>query len=590
MHNKQTMILNSFLAFSILISRTALSLPHSSKALMALSMMLSPGTGFFLPAGMQSQRNIASDIIHPLQISSAAYKFRPLYYLPNQDIDGIDQDLDIPKEVLQSRFLQRAISHGVRSEYFLDTFNEEYNLENRSLDFSGLMDLTSYSFVTIDNDHSKDLDQAVYIEYDSMSKNYRVYYAIADASYFSAPGTSLDKEASERVFTTYLPGFDIPIFPRMISENLCSLFPEKKRRALVIIMDFSADGVMHSKSFEHAIIESKAQLSFRRVQEYYDQGEAHPFAKEEYSANLDHLRSLGKALVQRAKERGAVDFAFREVSIRPNDVQSYYAISENVRYIVEKYNEQISVSSNRAVAEYFRENSLNSIHRFHPSTTGEKLELARSKLRELNIPWSHDVDMQTFVEKLRSKCILNDIAKSIACRSNLKAKYSGQYEQRGHEGLKVPFYDHFTAPMRRYTDIINHRILLAHLKGEPVPYQSNSKKLPRYLRRSYLERYASKANRARNREEQVKRSIDDYVSSLLLLPVKDEYLTATIMYVNDRGVSIRIENHPFDRWLSMDSLTMRTHSNIFTEGQSIVINFEESFKEGHWYLNPQCVL
>ena len=593
MRNKRTMLLNCFLVCCLLTGGTGLAIPIHSKALMSFGLMFSPGASFFLQPGYQNQigqKSFGPKLMRPSSFPMAITQRKPslpLYSLSEQNFDNFNHCLDIPGEHLQEEFLKHASSQGVKSEYSLKTLEEVDALRFKSLDFTGLLDLTHYHFTTMDNDHSKDLDQAFYISYDGVAKTYRVYYAIADASYFSVPGTSIDKEASERVFTTYLPGFDIPVFPRLISEKLCSLVPEKKRRAVVIIMDFSIDGVMLAKRFAHAAIQSRAQLSFRRVQEYYNQMETHPFANKQYRQSLDHLYTLGEALVHKAKERGVVDFGFKELSIRPDDKQNIYEISDNTRYRVEKYNEQISVAANQAVAEYFIENSLYYIKRFHPSTSNERLDLARKKLKQLEMPWSYCDSMRVFVESLQGTPLHQHIAKSIACRSNLRAKYTGQHNKRGHEGLKISSYAHFTAPMRRYTDIVNHRILLAHLKGQNVPYQSNSKQLPRYLRQGFLERYAGKANRAREREEQIRSNIYDYVSSLLLLPVKDEILTATIVYVNKGGISIRIDKHPFDRWLSASTLPNKELTGVFTEGQSIAVELEETMIDGHWYLSPQ---
>ncbi|NRA44715.1 MAG: RNB domain-containing ribonuclease [Oligoflexales bacterium] len=605
MRTQRTMILNIILTFSLFYGGACLAITKQAKTLMTLGLMVSNGSSY-LPQKFSSspafRRGLSRSFEHSsrrapagLQIhgwgldQSQRHLLAPLSSLADRNHELGKHVLDIPKNELEREFLQHAISQEAKALYEQQTLEEVEELARRPIDFLGLEDFTDLDFVTIDNDHSKDLDQAVYINFDETSETYRVYYAIADASYFSVPGTSLDKEASERVFTSYLPGFDIPVFPRVISEDLCSLSPNQKRRAVVIMMDFSAEGTMVSKSFAHAAIISRAQLSYRTVQEYYGKGHGHDYAKKPFHTTLDYLYTLGEALVQKAKDRGVVDYAFREMSIHPDGELGLYSVSENTRYEVEKYNEQISVASNRAVAEYFKEHSLHSIHRYHPSTTNERIEIAKSKLEKLGMPWNDGEDMRGFIESICADELVGEIAKSIAWRSNLKAKYSARSDQRGHEGLKVGSYDHFTAPMRRYTDIINHRILLASIKGDAVPYQSNSKKLPRYLRKEYLERYVRRANGARYREENIKRSIDDYVSSLLLIAVKDETLKATVMYVNDKGMSIHIDGHPFDRWLRSNMVPKGMHLDNFREGERIDITLEEAYTDDQWSLNPKLV-
>ena len=594
---KQAVVRNFFLAFSLITSTSSFSVPKLQvRALMTLGMMFSPSSGFgtFIKQATTARRLSApwpafqtQQVLwrHPAHVRPIG----ALSHLANQGQNHPQLAIDFPRHELKDEFMSLANTNAVNSRYWRGTLEEVRQLTEEDLDFTGLEDLTSLEFVTIDNDDSKDLDQALFIANNPDDGTYRVYYAIADASFFSVPGTSLDKEAAERVFTSYLPGFDVPIFPRLISEDLCSLAPLKKRRAVVIIMDFSADGAMLGKSFVHGAIASKAQLSYRKVQEYYDLGTDHPYAKMPYRNSLDNLQMLGGALVQKSKDRGVVDFAFNEVGIHPDDRAGIYTVSQNTRYLVEKYNEQISVASNRAVAEYFQEHSLQSMHRFHPATSEERLNIAKSKLENLDKPWGDEQNMQDYLASLDGSSLVEEIAKSIACRSNLKAKYSANHDHRGHDGLKLRSYDHFTAPMRRYTDIINHRILLAHLKGEQVPYQSNAKGLPQFLKRQYLERYAQKANRARFREEKIKRSIDDYVSSLLLLPIKDQQLKATVVYVTDKGMIVRIDNHPFDRWLESKNAPGSGVASAFVEGQSIDIELEETWFEGKRYLNPKIV-
>ena len=145
---------------------------------------------------------------------------------------------------IKDQFRQHAVDKGVNPFYSQETIDAVNKMNQSPLDFTGLEDLTHLEFVTIDNDYSKDLDQAMYIKFDALTKIYTLYYAIADAAYFLEPGSEIDQQAAERAFTTYLPGFDIPILPRELSEGLCSLNPEVKRRAVVVIVEFAKNGAV----------------------------------------------------------------------------------------------------------------------------------------------------------------------------------------------------------------------------------------------------------------------------------------------------------------------------------------------------------
>ena len=433
---------------------------------------------------------------------------------------------------IKDQFLQHAITKGVQPNYSEATLAEAKQVSQAPLEFDGLADLTHLSFVTIDNDYSKDLDQAMYIEFDDSSKRYTLYYAIADAAYFLKPGSELDLQAAERAFTTYLPGFDVPILPRVFSEGLCSLNPLEKRRAVVVIVEFNENGIILRKDFAHAAIRSVAQLSYRKVQDYYEQGSTHEYAGTNFHETLDHLKCLGEHLLNRARARGVIDYSPYELRIEPRvrDGVEGYDIVPYKRYTVEYYNEQISVTSNQMVGEYLSEQGLTSIHRYHPKSEAWKIGKAKRKLKALIKGKSWKGSLQNYIAGISSHPAF-DIALGIICRINEKARYSAQNEEQGHSALKVESYDHFTAPMRRYQDVIVHRILLASIENRPVPYQENDTSIPNYLRHTYMVKYAEYVNDMASREAEIQRKNEDFVSSLLLYSHINEPITGKVNYV-----------------------------------------------------------
>lgn len=443
---------------------------------------------------------------------------------------------------IAQQFLKHAADAGVDPEYSQETMDAVHKLNSMPLDFSGLEDLRALDFITIDNDHSKDLDQAMYIEFDSVQQRYTLYYAIADAAYFLSPDSEIDRQAADRAFTTYLPGFDIPILPRELSEGLCSLNPMVDRRAVVVITEFEADGTLVKdgdfafKDFKHAVIRSKAQLSYRKVQDYYKQGANHEYAGKIYQSTLDHLHDLGSKLVQIARDRGVIDYSPYELRIQPISGNSNlgYDIIPYKRYPVEYYNEQISVTANQMVGEYLFQKRLKSIHRYHPRSEGWKYGKARDKLKKLIKDHRLKKSISKYITQIAGHPAF-DIALGIICRINEKAKYSARDGESGHYALRVDHYDHFTAPMRRYQDVIVHRILLASIKNEAVPYQSNDQSIPEYLRYEYIVDYADYMNDMRDRESSIERRNKDFVSSLLLYPHLDDTISGKVSYVYSKN-------------------------------------------------------
>lgn len=196
--------------------------------------------------------------------------------------------------------------------------------------------------MTVDNDDSRDLDQALYIE--RVSTGIRVSYALADASYYVTPGSSLFTEALSRGASYYLPGLSIPMLPRVLSEDLVSLNPNRTRRAMVFDMILDERGQCMNTSVYRARIESRAKLTYAGVQAYYDAPETSPLTHEAYANSLDLLQLVGTLRRTLAQARHVVDFNRTGVKIARTP-HVFTALADN-RLWVERYNEQISLLCN----------------------------------------------------------------------------------------------------------------------------------------------------------------------------------------------------------------------------------------------------
>ncbi len=439
-------------------------------------------------------------------------------------------------------------------EQIEDGFSDEVNEElaaivKRGIETKGLYDLTSEPFITIDNDHSEDLDQAMNIK--KVDGGYRILYAIADAPYFIKAGGALDQRASERVFTTYLPGFDIPVLPRELSEDMCSLKPAVKRRALVVAVTISEKDASRSDiQFHHAVIESRAKLSYRLVQTFYDDPTDSSYGGHDYTETLKLLREVGEVLLSDAKERGVVDSFEPELRIHP--VNGTYHIGTYVRHKVEQYNEQVSIVANSAVAQYIAGKKKRSIHRFHPETDDEKLEALRGRLANLGLNWQYGQALNSFAEDLDLSTSLGLAGAIQVSRSNYKAKYDDR--NAGHAGLKQEYYDHFTAPMRRYPDVVVARILLSIIEaGNEETRKQNG---PTLDQMKGLERKAliEKIQRAQDRETRIERQAEALATTLLLTPKAGENIEGEVIYLDSKGVTLRVPGLPTAIWLSVEAL------------------------------------
>lgn len=478
------------------------------------------------------------------------------------------------QEGLKANFLSLAIKEGtpakipekakLESEELIKIANESLKQINdhqaspsQTKFFEGLEDLSGIPFITIDNDYSKDLDQAMYISKES-DGSFIVYYAIADASWFLQEGSSLDTHASNTIFTTYLPGFDVPVLPRNLSEGICSLNPNELRRSIVAIMQTDSDGnLLKNKkfpagyTFSHAMVKNIKQLSYRGVQEYYnilDNTGDHEWQSEIFHDTLDNLRDLGKALRMQALKRGVVNFPEGEFRIFPDN--QTWSMGLYKRFEVEKYNEQISVLANHVVGKFISEAGMKSLHRHHPEPEDYIFRHLKSKLDFLKISsgWKPGMSLAPLVHSYHQKiesgdkqCKKYQAGLEVTCRTNLRAEYS--FDQAGHEGLKLDDYDHFTAPMRRYTDVVVHRILLALMEGKTIPYQSDS-----------YEDFVEVINKASAREKTIDRNVKNYVANLVLKSRLGQKLSGTVMYIHRKYMTVEINGMPFDISIQLESL------------------------------------
>ncbi len=460
-------------------------------------------------------------------------------------------------EAVKEEFRKIALHHKAASGFPAKVLQE---VEGLKLSFDGLTDLTQLAFITIDNDHSKDLDQAMNIE--KVESGYRIHYAIADAAFFVKRGSNLDAWASKQVFTTYLPGFDLPVLPRILSEDLCSLKAGENRRGIVVSFTVTFSGELIDLQFDHAVIRSRRQLSYRLVQEYYDEPQFSDYAGKEYSPTLDHLKDVGEILLTFAHERGVVDGFDSELRVCVDDNE--IMIGNYIRHRVERYNEQVSVMTNSLVADFIASKGKRSIHRYHQEPDSYVLDKLRNRLATLGFTWSPAEKLNDFVVGLDFTTPEGKAANMQVSRANYRAVYIDL--KAGHSGLKLAHYDHFTAPMRRYPDIVVARILLSIIKGQKnngFQEINGSKRLE----------IIKKIEAAAKREAAIEHDIEGCISSLLLRDKLGQKLKAQVLYVNKQGASLHIQGHPPEIWLSLADLKSFSADGNFqlsSDGMSLV--------------------
>ncbi len=350
-------------------------------------------------------------------------------------------------------------------------------------DMQGRTDLRTITTITIDGETAKDFDDAVSIRKEG--ENFRLWVSIADVSHYVMPGALIDKEAYLRGTSVYFPDRCIPMLPEELSNGICSLNPNVDRLTLTAEMLFSKDGEMLASSFYPSIIKSAARLTYTIVSRIVEHDDA--VVRAEYSwltADLAIMQELASVLAVMRRERGSIDFDLPEAEIILDAGGSTEAIVRAERNQAHKIIESFMLAANEAVATYLTDHDIPLLYRIHEQPDQEKLAGFSEFLTPLGYELSVEErsikprDIQSLLAKAAGKPE-ERLVNRMLLRSMKQARYSDQ--NFGHFGLAAPCYTHFTSPIRRYPDLVVHRILKwliaqqaetalrGKLKGSPFP-------------------------------------------------------------------------------------------------------------------------
>jgi ribonuclease R len=375
-----------------------------------------------------------------------------------------------------SLLVEMAIaSHDLPHEWPSEVLREAAQIEPEvtAEEREGRIDLRKLPLVTIDGADARDFDDAVYAE-PKRSGGWRLVVAIADVSHYVRVGSALDKEAYERSTSTYFPGFVVPMLPETLSNGICSLNPKVERLCMVCDMQIDATGEVVKSKFYEAVMRSHARLTYDKVWQAIGLEEAD--ARHEVAdvlLQLENLHALYKAMAEQRRRRGAIDFETPEVKFRLDQTGEVETVGAVVRNDAHKLIEECMIAANVQAALYLEKRKIPALYRAHEPPPAEKYEDLQQFLREfkLRMPSLEDVTPGDFADVLRmvQDRPERELIQSVLLRSQSMAAY--QPDNRGHFGLSLQAYAHFTSPIRRYPDLLVHRaIRYALLGGKPTGY------------------------------------------------------------------------------------------------------------------------
>lgn len=332
--------------------------------------------------------------------------------------------------------------------------------------YKGRRDLRGETIVTIDGDDAKDLDDAVHVRMLD-NGNYLLGVSIADVSYYVTEGSPLDREAFFRGTSVYLVDRVIPMIPHRLSNGICSLNPQVDRLTITCEMEISPKGEVVSHEIFPSIIKTTERMTYNHVNRILIDED--PELCERYATLVPTFKlmyDLSKILREKRHDRGSIDFDLEESKILVDEYGFPIDVVLRQREIAERIIEDFMLAANETVAEHFHWMDVPFIYRIHEHPKPEKLErfykLARALGYEIKGTKDHvhPKALQMITEAVHGKpehAAIN----TMMLRSLQKARYSE--ESLGHFGLAAEFYTHFTSPIRRYPDLIVHRLIRRYL-------------------------------------------------------------------------------------------------------------------------------
>jgi ribonuclease R len=345
----------------------------------------------------------------------------------------------------------------------------------RAVDRKNRVDLTDVALVTIDGEDARDFDDAVYCEPFKRGRGktaftgWRLLVAIADVSHYVKPGEPLDNDAYERATSVYFPRRVIPMLPEKLSNGLCSLNPHVERLALVCDMIVGEDGALDAYQFFPAVINSHARLTYAEVAAALANtrgAEAHKRA--DVLPHLLHLHEVYRALLKQRNKRGAIDFETTETQIVCDDNGRIEKIVPRTRTDAHRLIEEAMLAANVCAAAFIAQAEHPSLYRVHEGPTPEKRVALQAYLRALGLGLHISDDptpgeMQAISQATQGRPDALQIS-TMLLRSMQQAVYTAT--NNGHFGLAYDAYTHFTSPIRRYPDLLVHRVIKALLGGK----------------------------------------------------------------------------------------------------------------------------
>ena len=474
--------------------------------------------------------------------------------------------------------IKDAISmHELPSKWKSDLLVEANKVTEKKKTAKYRKDLRNLPFATIDGADAKDFDDAVYCI--KNATDYKLFVAIADVSFYVEPGSKLDNEAKKRGTSIYFPGTVIPMLPESLSNGICSLRPNEDRCSMICEMTISSDGKRKKYKFYSGLINSKARLTYNQVENHL-RDKASKINDAKVRNSIDTLKSLTNLRLKLRNQRKALEINPKETILELGKNKEVNNIRIKKSLFAHKLVEESMLLANESAAEFMHDRLDLGVYRVHEDPDPSKLEALKNHFK---------ISAQ-IVKKLSPLEIINscladahkrndDTGQILVLQTLARAEYSTN--NLGHFGLQLQQYSHFTSPIRRYPDLLVHRLINSSLAHKKIKTSKNELQ-DECENSSMLERRAEKASR---QVEQV--LICEYLKKTKIGKTMDGVVTG----VTDFGLFVNLEPYfisgllhvsdlPDDRYLFLqdqNALKGKRRGTIFKLGQKIKVKIAAIF-------------
>jgi ribonuclease R len=477
---------------------------------------------------------------------------------PEAELVHVIGNPDDPEVQVESIVFRYGLTTSFPEPVHLDITSASFSI--REDEIAARTDLRNWPIVTIDGENARDFDDAVCVQ--KKEHHYELFVSIADVAFYVQAGTAIDQEAYSRATSVYFPDRAIPMLPEALSNGICSLNPNEDRLSKTVAMEINVKGEVIRTRFFNSVIRSHERMTYTNVRKILVDKD--PACLERYRDLVEQFKlmeELALLMYDGRRARGNLDFDLPEAEI----VLDIQGMPENIvraeRNIAHRIIEEFMIAANEAVARHLEEQDLPLLYRVHEGPDAEALEAIAPLLLSLGyrLPVKREpitpLEVQRLLESCRGKPE-EKVINHVMLRAMKQAHY--QPENIGHFGLASTCYTHFTSPIRRYPDLIVHRMLDRAIQGKLKPSE-----------RDELEKYLQEAGKYTSERERIamdaEREMVDLKKAQFMMDKLGEEFSGIITSLANFGFFVELDAYFVEGLVQLSTLTDDDYHNYEKE-------------------------